>query len=96
MESIFLLLPISLVLVLLIGAAFWWAVFAGQFDDTNRAAKSVILDDDNPVTDDDVSVRQADASVMDADQEPPNAENIAAETERAVKENKGVQDKRFD
>lgn len=48
--SLFLLLPISLLLVIAIGAAFWWAIFAGQFDDTNEAAQSILLDDDNPDT----------------------------------------------
>lgn len=46
MPSLFLLLPISLVLVLAIGAAFWWAIFAGQFEDTQEAANSILLDDD--------------------------------------------------
>ncbi len=48
MESLFLLLPISLVLVVLIGAAFWWAVFAGQFDDAGQAGRSILEDDDSP------------------------------------------------
>jgi cbb3-type cytochrome oxidase maturation protein len=48
MPSLFLLLPISLVLVLAIGAAFWWAIFAGQFDDTQEAANSILRDDDTP------------------------------------------------
>jgi cbb3-type cytochrome oxidase maturation protein len=34
--------------VVLIGALFWWAIFAGQFDDTNRAGESILLDDDDP------------------------------------------------
>ncbi|HEY9571528.1 MAG TPA: cbb3-type cytochrome oxidase assembly protein CcoS [Pusillimonas sp.] len=46
--SLFLLLPISLLGVIVIGAAFWWAIFAGQFDDTNEAAQSILLDNDNP------------------------------------------------
>ena len=44
--SLYLLLPISVLFVIAIGAAFWWAIFAGQFDDTERAARSVLLDDD--------------------------------------------------
>lgn len=47
MTSLFLLLPISLFLVLLIGAAFWWAIFSGQFDDTQEAANAILLDDDS-------------------------------------------------
>lgn len=46
MDGLFLLLPISLLFVLGIGAAFWWAIFAGQFDDTQNAARSILDDDD--------------------------------------------------
>ncbi|HWK69900.1 cbb3-type cytochrome oxidase assembly protein CcoS [Pollutimonas sp. M17] len=46
--SLFLLLPISLLAVIAIGAAFWWAIFAGQFDDANEAAQAILLDDDSP------------------------------------------------
>jgi len=48
MEILYLLLPISLVFVLGIGVAFWWAIFAGQFDDTDAAARSILNDDDRP------------------------------------------------
>lgn len=51
MASMFLLLPISLLLVIVIGAAFWWATFSGQFDNTHSAAHSILLDDDNTDTD---------------------------------------------
>lgn len=47
LESLFLLLPISLLFVLLIGGALWWAIFSGQFDDLNSAGKSILLDDDS-------------------------------------------------
>lgn len=47
-SSLLLLLPIALAFVVLIGALFWWAIFAGQFDDTNRAGESILLDDDDP------------------------------------------------
>jgi cbb3-type cytochrome oxidase maturation protein len=46
MEILLLLIPLSVVLVFLIGAAFWWAVDHGQFDDFDEAAKSVIDDHD--------------------------------------------------
>jgi len=47
LESLFLLLPISIFFVLLIGVALWWAIFSGQFDDLNSAGKSILLDDDS-------------------------------------------------
>lgn len=46
-SSLYLLLAISVLFVVGIGAAFWWAIFAGQFDDTQAAAESVLRDDDN-------------------------------------------------
>ncbi len=47
LESLFLLLPISILFVLLIGVALWWAVFSGQFEDLDAAGKSILLDDDS-------------------------------------------------
>ena len=47
MGALYLLLPISLILVVVIGAAFWWAIFAGQFEDTDAAARSILEDDDS-------------------------------------------------
>ncbi len=46
MEIVFLLVPLSLVLAALIGAVFWWAVRAGQFDDFEAPAHRVLMDDD--------------------------------------------------
>lgn len=46
--SLLLLLPIALIFVLLIGALFWWAIFAGQFDDTQKGGESILMDDDSP------------------------------------------------
>lgn len=45
--SLYLLLAISVVFVIGIGVAFWWAVFAGQFDNSSEAGRMVLLDDDN-------------------------------------------------
>ncbi|NYT24054.1 cbb3-type cytochrome oxidase assembly protein CcoS [Alcaligenaceae bacterium] len=49
-SSLFLLLPIALVFVVLIGAMFWWAIFAGQFDDAQSGGESILMDDDRPQT----------------------------------------------
>ena len=46
MDIVFLLVPLAIVLVVLIGAAFWWAVHAGQFDDLEGPAHRVLDDDD--------------------------------------------------
>jgi cbb3-type cytochrome oxidase maturation protein len=45
MDILYLLVPLSVVLVLLIGFLFWWSLDHGQFDDLDSPARS-ILDDD--------------------------------------------------
>ena len=47
MESLLLLVPLSVALVLLIGWAFWRALQSGQFDDLERPAHDVLVDDDS-------------------------------------------------
>ncbi|MCW5605580.1 MAG: cbb3-type cytochrome oxidase assembly protein CcoS [Burkholderiales bacterium] len=46
MEILYLLIPLSVVLVFVIGAVFWWAVRSGQFDDLEGPAQRVLMDDD--------------------------------------------------
>ncbi|MGG4603301.1 cbb3-type cytochrome oxidase assembly protein CcoS [Paenalcaligenes sp. Me131] len=47
LESLFLLIPISLLFVILMGVAFWWAIFAGQFENSQSAGESILNDDDS-------------------------------------------------
>jgi cbb3-type cytochrome oxidase maturation protein len=44
MDILFLLIPLSAVLVLAIVAIFGWAVHAGQFDDIEREGERVLED----------------------------------------------------
>ena len=46
MEILLLLLPLSVGLVFLIGAAFWWSVDSGQFDDLEGPAERILHDAD--------------------------------------------------
>lgn len=46
MESIYLLIPISVILVFGIALAFWWSVRNGQFDDLEGPGFRVLMDDD--------------------------------------------------
>lgn len=48
MEILYLLIPLSVVLVFLIGAIFWWSVRSGQFDDLEGPGYRVLMDDDRP------------------------------------------------
>lgn len=49
MNIIYLLIPLSLVLVGAALAAFFWAVRSGQFDDLHTPALKVLIDDEPPV-----------------------------------------------
>ena len=46
MDIVFLLVPLGLLVVLAIGAIFWWAVASGQFDDLDDQGDNVISDRD--------------------------------------------------
>ena len=48
MESLLLLVPLSVALVFLIGVLFWRALEGGQFDDLDRPARAILEDDDVP------------------------------------------------
>ena len=50
MDILVLLIPLSVVLVLLIGAGFWWSVQSGQFDDLEGPAHRILADDDHVAT----------------------------------------------
>lgn len=48
MESLYLLIPVSVVLVFGIGVAFWFSLRSGQFEDLEGPAYRVVMDDDRP------------------------------------------------
>lgn len=48
MDILYLLIPLSVVLVFLIAAGFWWALHSGQFDDMEGPAHRILMDDDEP------------------------------------------------
>ena len=50
MESLYLLVPLSLAVVFLIGWVFWRALESGQLDDLERPAHDILADDDRPKT----------------------------------------------
>ncbi len=47
MDILYLLIPLSVLLVIPVGLAFWWALRGGQFDDLEGPAHRVLLDDDD-------------------------------------------------
>jgi len=48
MDILYLLIPLSVVLVFLIGAVFWWSLKSGQFDDLEGPAHRILNDDAPP------------------------------------------------
>lgn len=48
MESVYLLIPVSVILVFGIALAFWWSVRSGQFDDLEGPGFRVLMDDNPP------------------------------------------------
>ena len=45
METLYLLIPLSVVLVFAAGAVFWWALGSGQFEDLEGPAHRILTDD---------------------------------------------------
>lgn len=68
MESLYLLIPISVVLVFVIGVLFWWSLRSGQFDDLEGPAYRLLMDD----RDDGPAVREGEreSEVDQADDRP--------------------------
>ena len=46
MESLYLLIPLSLLILVIIAAILFWAIRNGQFDDMEGPAHSILMDDD--------------------------------------------------
>ena len=62
MDILFLLIPLSVVLVLVIGALLWWALETGQFEDLEGPAHRILMDDDAPAAAPDVASRSGQRS----------------------------------
>jgi cbb3-type cytochrome oxidase maturation protein len=48
MDILYLLVPLSVVLVFVIGVVFWWSLRSGQFDDLEGEGFRILMDDDKP------------------------------------------------
>ncbi len=48
MESLYLLIPLSLLLVAGLAYLLYWSIQGGQFDDLEGPGESILLDDDSP------------------------------------------------
>jgi len=67
MESLYLLIPLSIVLVFLIAVIFWWSLKSGQFDDLEGPAYRILMDDDKPARG---ATKSADEGGTDPDSKP--------------------------
>lgn len=47
MDVLFLLIPLSVVLIFAIGVVFWWSVASGQYEDLEGPAERILLDDEH-------------------------------------------------
>jgi cbb3-type cytochrome oxidase maturation protein len=47
-NSLYILIPLSVLLVFVIGLIFWWSVRSGQFDDLEGPGFRILMDDDLP------------------------------------------------
>jgi cbb3-type cytochrome oxidase maturation protein len=56
-DILYLLIPLSAVLVLLILAVFGWALHRGQFDDVEREGSRILQNDPSPVDGDQASCK---------------------------------------
>ena len=61
MDILYLLIPLSLVLVFVIAALFWWSLRSGQYEDLEGPGHRILMDDDGT----DLATKR---SAVDADQ----------------------------
>ena len=74
MEILYLLIPLSAVLVLLILGLFGWALHRGQFDDVEREGERILLPDSWTQVDVDQAPRQGLPQQSPASQCKPDAD----------------------
>ncbi|QWT46364.1 cbb3-type cytochrome oxidase assembly protein CcoS [Azospira inquinata] len=58
MDILYLLVPVSLLLVVAIAVVFWWSVKSGQFDDLEGPAYRLMMEDDDRPAEDNSPVKK--------------------------------------
>ena len=48
MDILYLLVPLSVILVFVIAVLFWWSLRNGQFEDLEGPGYKILMDDDRP------------------------------------------------
>ncbi len=72
MDILLLLIPLSVLLVLLIGGIFWWSVRSGQFDDLEGPGHRILADDDCVATHEQDAEKRVDAPADLISVKPPS------------------------
>lgn len=62
MDILYLLIPLSVVLVFVIAAIFWWSLRNGQFEDMEGPAYRILMDNDAPDTEERKTTKQSENS----------------------------------
>jgi cbb3-type cytochrome oxidase maturation protein len=68
MESLYLLIPVSVLLVFAIGVVFWWSLKSGQMEDLEGPAYRILMDDDSPQKTEEAAPQESKRTSVDADQ----------------------------
>ena len=71
MEILYLLIPLSVVLVFFIAIIFWMSVRGGQFEDLEGPGYRMLMDDDSPVEQDRANRNKVDAGQKLSRLNPP-------------------------
>ncbi len=71
MESLYLLIPISVILVFVIGVLFWWSLRSGQYDDLEGPAYRLLMVDRDELPAETEARRRRDAQTKVDAQSPP-------------------------
>ena len=68
MDILYLLIPLSLVLVFVIAAVFWWSLKSGQFEDLEGPGYRILMDDDKANEEEKHGSPSAKEQTVDSDQ----------------------------
>lgn len=74
MESLYLLIPVAVILVGLIVMVLFWSIRQGQYDDMEGPGHSILLDDDSH----EVGIQKGETGKLDPDQNQRVRQNVAS------------------
>ena len=81
MESLYLLIPLSLLILVIIAVVLFWAIRDGQFDDMEGPAHSILMDDDL----DKKLLPRTESKKFDVDQNSSLEHHVASSHDKSAK-----------